>query len=258
LHFFFERASRRAYPRPSAAGLTTPIFAWERDPEMETVVVVGASRGIGWELCKQLLARGDRVVATCRDAEGAARLTSLGSPRCQPVELDVRAPDGVAALCTALGDQAVDVVIHSAAIMPPDAPGLDELDHAAWAETFAVNVQGPYRVITALRTHLRRSPRPRALALSSIMGCLHRDSVGHYAYRSSKAALNKVLKLLSRDLPDVVVCPVHPGWVRTEMGGPDAELSVEASAAGLLALADRLTLEHTGRFWQWNGTELAW
>jgi NAD(P)-dependent dehydrogenase (short-subunit alcohol dehydrogenase family) len=225
---------------------------------METAVVVGASRGIGWELSKQLAARGDRLVATCRDDAGAARLATLGSARCQLVRMDVRDAAGIAALHSALGDQAIDVLVHSAAVMPPEAPSLDELDHAVWAETFAINVQGPYRVITALAANLRRSPRPRAIALSSIMGCLHRDSVGHYAYRSSKAALNKVMKLLSRDLSEIIVCPVNPGWVRTAMGGAEAELSVEESAAGLLALSDRMTLAHTGRFWQWDGTELAW
>lgn len=225
---------------------------------METVVVVGASRGIGWELCKQLVARGDRVVATCRDDEGAARLATLGSARCQIVRMDVRDPEGVLSLRDALGEQAIDVLVHSAAVMPPSAERLDEMDYAVWAETFAINVHAPYRVITSLADNLRRAARPRAIALSSIMGCLHRDSVGHYAYRSSKAALNKVLKLLSRDLAELIVCPVHPGWVQTEMGGPGAEISVEESAAGLLALSDRLTLEHTGRFWQWDGTELAW
>jgi NAD(P)-dependent dehydrogenase (short-subunit alcohol dehydrogenase family) len=224
---------------------------------MGTVVVIGASRGIGWELSKQLVGRGEQVLATCRDEAGGARLAGLGA-RCQVVKMDVRDPDGIAVLRSAIGEQAVDVLVHSAGVMPPSAPGLDEMDYAAWAETFAVNVQGPYRVITALQAHLRRSPRPRALALSSIMGCLHRDSVGHYAYRSSKAALNKVMRLLSRDLSDIIVCPVHPGWVRTEMGGPEAELSVEEAVAGLIALSDRLTLADSGRFCQWDGTELDW
>lgn len=225
---------------------------------MHTVVVVGASRGIGWELTRQLVARGDRVLATYRDAPAATRLAALEPRRCLPVRLDVRAPQDLAALRAALADQPVDVLLHSAGVMGPEAPSLDEIDYAAWAELFAVNVQAPYRVLTALLPNLRRSPRPRALALSSIMGCLHRDSTGHYAYRSSKAALNKVMKLLSHDVPDVVICPVHPGWVRTGMGGPGAELPVEESAAGLIALADRLTLADTGRFWQWDGTELAW
>ncbi len=225
---------------------------------MQTVVVVGASRGIGWELCEQLVARGDHVVATCREDEGAARLASLDPTRCQVVRMDARAPEDIAALRDAVGEQAVDALFHSAAVMPPDAPSLDEMDFAAWSDAFTINVQAPYRVITALQASLRRSSRPRAIALSSIMGCLHRDSGGYYAYRSSKAALNKVMKLLSRDLADIVVCPVHPGWVRTEMGGSEAELSVEESAAGLIAWSDRLTLEHTGRFWQWDGSELAW
>lgn len=221
-------------------------------------LVIGASRGIGLELSRQLLARGDEVIATCRDDAGAARLAALGPGRCEVVGMDVRDPSGGATLRDALGDRALDVLVHSAGVMGPSSRSLEEMDYAGWAETFAINVHGPHRAIVALLANLRRSARPRALALSSIMGCLHRDSTGHHAYRSSKAALNKVMRLLAREVPDVVLCPVHPGWVRTEMGGPLAELPVARAVAGLVALIDRLTLEQSGRFWQWDGTELAW
>jgi NAD(P)-dependent dehydrogenase (short-subunit alcohol dehydrogenase family) len=134
------------------------------------------------------------------------------------------------------------------------------MSYGSWMEVLEVNVLGPFRVTVALLPNLRASTNPRVVTLSSIMGCLSRKSAGYYAYRSSKAAVNKVMQLLANELAGegVIVCPVHPGWVQTDMGGLDAELPVHESAQGLIRLIDALTLEHSGRFWQWDGTELPW
>ncbi len=229
---------------------------------MGTYVVSGASRGIGHELTAQLLRRGDRVIATYRDAAGRARLETLaargGDATLLP--LDVRDGTSIAALSAALGAAPIDVLIHSAGVIGSSPAPLDAVDYDEWLDVFRVNVQGPHRVTAALVPNLRQSARPRVITLSSIMGSLGRTSPGYHAYRSSKAAVNKVMQLLARDLAPlgIVACPVHPGWVQTEMGGPGAELPVAESAAGLIALIDRLTPEHTGRFWQWDGSELPW
>lgn len=225
-------------------------------------VVTGAGRGIGLELTAQWLARGERVVATYRDDAGKARLEALGAAgdNLRLVRLDVRDAASVAALAAALDGAPIDVLVNNAGVMGTSAPSLADMDHDEWLEIFMVNVQGPYRVTAALVPNLQAGTRPRVVTLSSIMGCLHRASPGHYAYRSSKAALNKVMQLLAKDLAPlgIVACPVHPGWVQTDMGGPGAELPVGEAAAGLVALIDRMTPDHAGRFWQWNGTELAW
>ena len=225
-------------------------------------VVTGAGRGIGLELTAQWLARGDRVIATYRDDRGKARLEALGAARgdLRLVPLDVRDAGSVTALAAALDGVPIDVLVNNAGMMGSSAPSLAAMDHEEWLETFVVNVQGPYRVTAALLPNLQAGNRPRVVTLSSIMGCLHRASPGHYAYRSSKAALNKVMQLLAKDLAPlgIVACPVHPGWVQTDMGGPGAELSVQEATAGLITLIDRLTSDHAGRFWQWDGTELAW
>lgn len=227
---------------------------------MSVVVVTGASRGIGLELADQLARRGDHVVATYRDDMGRARLEALGHPTLTPHPLDVRDGASIERLTRSLNGSVVDVLINNAGIMGPDRHGIEGMDYDAWSSVLSVNVLGPFHVTTALLPSLRRSESPRVITLSSIMGCLHRKSSGHYAYRSSKAAMNKVMQLLANDLAHerIVVCPVNPGWVKTDMGGDDAPLTVGECAEGLIALIDGLTLDHSGRFWQWDGSELAW
>lgn len=229
---------------------------------MSVVVVTGASRGIGLELAGQLARRGDDVIATYRDEPGRARLEALerGSGTLTLHPLDVRDGASIERLARSLDGAVVDVLVNNAGIMGPAQPGIDCMDYEAWLSVLSVNVLGPFHATTALLPSLRKSESPRVIALSSIMGCLHRKSSGHYAYRSSKAAMNKVMQLLANDLARdrITVCPVNPGWVKTEMGGDDATLTVRECAEGLIALIDRLTLEHSGRFWQWDGSELAW
>jgi NAD(P)-dependent dehydrogenase (short-subunit alcohol dehydrogenase family) len=230
---------------------------------VNTVVITGAGRGIGLELAAQLLRRGDRVFATYRQDEAKGRLEALGrdaADRLVACRLDVRESTAPQVLLDALDGAAVDVLINNAGIMGPAAQATGSMDYDAWMDVFAVNVMAPHRLISALLPLLRRSPRPRVITLSSIMGCLNRKNSGYHAYRSSKAALNKVTQLLATELraDGVVVCPVHPGWVKTDMGGAGAVLTVEDSARGIIALIDGLTLARSGRFLQWDGTELPW
>ena len=144
--------------------------------------------------------------------------------------------------------------------MGGDRQSIDDMDYSAWVEAFEVNTLAPFRLITAFRPNLQLSKHPRAITLSSQMGSLNRKSKGSHAYRSSKAAVNKVMQVLSMELEDdgIVVCPVHPGWVRTDLGGSAADISVEESAAGLIDLIGSLTMKQTGRFWTWEGEEHPW
>ncbi len=226
---------------------------------MTKFVVTGAGRGIGLELSAQLLARGDSVLATFRDAAGQQRLEALEGALTL-FRLDVRDDADVQRLVDAL-DAPLDVLVNNAGVMGVgEDQSVDTMNYAAWMEVLAVNTLAPFRLTTALLPHLRASDNPRVVTLSSIMGSLSRDSSGYYAYRSSKAAVNKVMRLLAHDLRDegIVVCPVHPGWVQTEMGGEGAEVPVQESARGLIAWIDALTMASSGRFWQWDGTELPW
>jgi NAD(P)-dependent dehydrogenase (short-subunit alcohol dehydrogenase family) len=228
---------------------------------METVVITGANRGIGLGLTRRFLEAGKRVIATSR-APGASRelgsLASYGPLSVFPLE--VTDADSVAALASRLSGETVDVLVNNAGVMGGARQGIGEMDYEAWLHAFAVNTLAPFRLATALREPLKRSRRPRLVTLSSQMGSFGRRSAGFYAYRSSKAALNKVMQVLAVELEKdgIIVCPVHPGWVRTEMGGSGAELSVEESVTGLFQLIETMTPAHSGRFWTWEGHEHPW
>lgn len=226
----------------------------------QTVIVTGASRGIGLALVRQFLASGWSVIAACRKPDAATGLHELGDPELSLLPLDVTQDSSVAAFVASLGTSPVDVLVNNAGVWGGTDQDLGRMDYPGWVDAFQVNTLGPFRISSALLEHLSRSPNPRIVTLSSQMGSLSRQSTGSYAYRSSKAALNKVMQVMSLELRErgIVVCPVHPGWVRTAMGGPEADITVEESAAGLVDLIDRLTLDDTGRFWTWEGAEHPW
>ncbi len=228
---------------------------------METFLITGANRGIGLELTQQLLDSGRRVIATCRNPASAAELlasSSNGALRVLP--LDVSDAGSVSELAGRLADEVIDVLVNNAGILGGDHQSVDDMDYAAWLEAFQVNAMAPFRIATSLRRNLILAERPRIVTLSSQMGALALEDRGFIAYRSSKAAVNKVMQVLALEFADdgIIVCPVHPGWVRTDMGGPHADISTKESAAGLIALIDSLQPDQTGRFWTWDGREHPW
>ena len=231
---------------------------------METVLITGANRGIGLELTRQYLKKPTRVIATCRAPELATALSELKQPHANTLQvtaLEVTNDSSIKALVEKLKDQPIDVLINNAGVSGGKHQDIHDVDYAWWAHTLAVNTIAPFRVTVALLQNLRRSPNPRVITLSSQLGSMLRPtSSGYYIYRSSKAAVNKVMQGLAVDLrPDnIIVCPVHPGWVQTEMGGVNADLTVDQSASGLIQLIDRLTPSDSGRFFKWNGEAHPW
>ncbi|MEO1404972.1 MAG: SDR family oxidoreductase [Pseudomonadota bacterium] len=228
---------------------------------METVVITGANRGIGLELTRQFAANGWRVLAGCRAPDQASDLRRLAETHDVQVQtLDVANAGDVGAFRDKLGDQTIDVLINNAGVFGGDRQSQDDMDYDAWLDAFDVNTLAPFRLAMALKPNLARSGRPRIVTISSQMGALSRESKGSFAYRSSKAAVNKVMQVLALELESegIVACPVHPGWVRTDMGGAAADLSALESAAGLADLVANLTMEQSGKFWTWEGEELDW
>jgi NAD(P)-dependent dehydrogenase (short-subunit alcohol dehydrogenase family) len=227
----------------------------------KTVVITGAGRGIGRRLVELYLEAGDQVVAGVRDPAAARELQQGSSGGDLEVcALDVRDGGSVRRLADALGVRPVDILINNAGVMGGDRQSLDDMDYDAWRDALEVNTLSPFRVTTALLPNLARSPQPKIITLTSQMGSLSRNSPGAFAYRSSKAAANQVMQVMALELKarGMIVCPMHPGWVRTDMGGPAAAISVEESALGLLEVIDRLGLEDSGRFWTWDGVEHPW
>ncbi len=225
---------------------------------MTTVLITGAARGIGQELARQYVADGARVIATCRTEDAAAQLkTLLGTSDVHTPLLDVSDGASVAALAQSLGGTTIDILINNAGVLG-EQYAFGTMDYDAWTHAFAVNTMGPMRVTEALAGHL--ADGAKVITISSQMGSLLRDTSGSYPYRSTKAAVNKVVQLMAHDLKprDITCITMHPGWVRTDMGGPSASISPEESASGIRRVIDGLTLADTSSFIQWNGEPHPW
>jgi NAD(P)-dependent dehydrogenase (short-subunit alcohol dehydrogenase family) len=219
------------------------------------VLVVGASRGIGLEFVRQYLADGFRVTATARRDEDVARLSALGATA---VALDVADAASVAGLAWQLDGAVVDVALLVAGLYGPRTAGLEAPSAEDFDAVMHANVLGPMRVIQALSDVL--APQARLAVLSSRMGSMGlRGSTYAWLYRASKAAVNSVLKDASLALAGHAVCVAfHPGWVRTDMGGARADLSVEDSVSDMRATLARLTPADNGAFLNHDGRPLPW
>jgi len=217
-------------------------------------------RGIGQELARTLLSRGERVVGTLRDpAQVPAALSAFAeSGQLTVLALDVRDGASIAEAARQI-DEPVDVLINNAGIIGQRNASSLDTDAESFLETLRVNTLGPLRVIQAFLPHLRRSKAAKIMTISSRMGSMSHATSDRIAYRASKAAVNKVMQGLATDLqPEgIAVFSLHPGWVRTDMGGSGADITVEESVGGLIRLIDRLTLEETGGFFDWTGDGLS-
>ncbi|MGG7566637.1 SDR family NAD(P)-dependent oxidoreductase [Rhodovulum sp. DZ06] len=220
---------------------------------MATILITGAGRGIGLELARQAVARGDAVLGTARSAAGRAAIEALGAAA---LAADVTDPASLDALAAALAPRApLDAVICNEGVLEAGGPMDDPGNTAeAWARTLMTNVAGPFFTARAL-VPLLRAPGGKIGVISSAMGASHRAKGTGYSYRASKAAATNVALNLARELAPrgVAVAAWHPGWVRTDMGGAAADVSVEESAAGLLARLDALSMETTGAFEDYAG-----
>lgn len=227
---------------------------------METVLITGASRGIGLELSRQYAVRGDKVVATFRGTPSAALQSIANESNLVMCELEVTDADSIATLAETLANETLDIVINNAGIIGPERQNFKTINADEWLATFAVNTIAPFMLSRALLDNLRHADNPRLITVSSSMGALNEPGVGMYAYRSSKAALNKVMQLLAVELNrfEITVCPIDPGWVKTDMGGPQAALAVEESVAGIIKVISSLSFSDSGKFFTWEGEVRTW
>jgi NAD(P)-dependent dehydrogenase (short-subunit alcohol dehydrogenase family) len=232
---------------------------------MNTILVTGSNRGLGLEWVRQCTAEGWRVIATCRDPRGAADLQALARDHdaLSVHALDVTRPQQIRALADELRNTAVDLLINNAGVYH-ERWGKDPvggIDYGDWMDTFAVNTLGPMRVSEALVDCMARSERRLIVAITSHMGSIADiTSPRDYAYRSSKAALNAAMKGLAAELAprNIGVLLLHPGWVRTRMGGESAPVTPEQSVRGMRERIAAFALAQSGRFYRFDGTAMPW
>lgn len=228
---------------------------------MATVLITGANRGIGLELAKIYASRGDSVIGCCRNPAQADELKAVEG-NVEVVQTDVSNAESVAELAGALTGRPLDLVINNAGIMGPDpaAQSVQNMDYEGWAETFEVNAMGPVRILQALMDNLKAAADAKLVTITSQMGALSLDMPFAYAYCTSKAALNKFMKMAAPELSKSGInsCVIHPGWVQTDMGGAGADITPAESAEGIVATIDKLNAGNTGSFWKWNGEVHDW
>ena len=231
---------------------------------MPAVLITGASRGLGFEFARQYALEGWRVIACCRNPEEAIALKSLeptARDMVSVVTMDVTDNDTIRNAASTLKDVALDILINSAGVAGVPGQSAGQIDYAAWARVLDVNTMGPLRVLEAFKDNLARSKRRLVVTITSGMGSLaDNTSGGSIAYRSSKAAVNMVMRSAAIDLaPRRITCVlINPGWVKTDMGGPNATLSPQQSVSAMRRLIETLGPNDSGKFYNYDGREYPW
>ncbi len=232
--------------------------------ESRTVLLTGANRGLGLEFVRQYAEDGWKVLAACRSPGAAQELQELASrqpERIRVLEIDVMNAAGVKEAAASLRDEPIDLLLNNAGVGSPRNQKIGSLDYPAWAQVLDANVLGPARMVEAFVENVAKGRDKRIVTVTSLMGSIaDNSSGGAYAYRSSKAAVNAAMKSFSIDLaPRGITCVVvHPGWVRTDMGGAGGKLSPEESVRSLRALIASLKPKDSGKFFNVDGKELPW
>jgi NAD(P)-dependent dehydrogenase (short-subunit alcohol dehydrogenase family) len=231
---------------------------------MPTVLVTGANRGLGLEFTRQYLADGWEVIAGCRNPRAAEKLRALeGSSAGSLTVLEMDVADGasVERAAARLEAPAIDIAINGAGVMGGSGQKLGSLDYRDWIQVLEVNLLGPARVCEAFLERIRASERRLIVTVTSGMGSLaDNTSGGSILYRTSKAAVNMLMRTTAIDLkPQRVTCiVVNPGWVKTDMGGPNAKISAAESVGAMRRLIAKLGPEDSGRFYNYDGREYPW
>ncbi len=232
---------------------------------MKTLLITGANRGIGLEFCRQYAAAGWHVLACCRDPGKAEALNKLAARHPDLVKLhalDVTDHAQIEQLARTLADEAIDLLINNAGVYPAaDKRGFGHTDYAEWMAAFNINTMAPLKMVEAFVQQIARSKLKLIVTITSQMGSIDDNSSGgSYLYRSSKAAANMVVKSLAVDLKEKGITSVafNPGWVKTDMGGPNAMIPVEQSVTDMCKVIDGLTLADTGKFIGNDGLVIPW
>lgn len=231
---------------------------------MPTILITGANRGLGLEFCRQYADAGWDILACCRHPEQADALNQLSKEtgQVQVYRLNVTDFSNIEALADQLAHVHLDVLLNNAGVYGDTRQTpFGKLDYQTWMQTFSVNSMAPVKMAEVFLPHLMRAQSPKLVTITSRMGSITDNGSGDcILYRSSKAALNAAMKSLSLDLKaqGIAVQVLHPGWVHTEMGGPNALIDPPESIQGMRKVIDELTTDNAGRFLNYKGEELPW
>ncbi len=235
---------------------------------MPTVLITGANRGLGLELTRQYLEKGWQVISASRGS--SPTLDELSEqPGLEAYRLDLTDDAALSDFAAAIGERRIDVLLNNAGTMGRynfaelglKSGRFGSFDRSEWHEILDINLCTPMRLAELLVDQVAACERGRIITISSMLGSMGLNTVGGlYAYRASKAAVNAMMKSMAVDLAPrgIIAIALHPGFVRTDMSGPMAEIEAVDSAAGMIRVIDDVTLEDSGKVLAWDGSELPW
>ena len=231
---------------------------------MKKILVTGANRGLGLGLVKKFLKNDEKVFCTTRNVSKSKELILCKekyNDNLEICELDLLDKDSPNILSNFLGDETIDLFINNAGVIGHSAQHFKSVSLNHWLEVLKVNLIAPLLITQSIIKNIEKSSEKKIYIISSKVGSIEDNkSGGMYIYRSSKTALNQVVKSLSIDLKPlgISVISLHPGWVKTEMGGPNALLSVEESVNGMVDVISNTSIINSGQFINYDGTRLPW
>ena len=228
-----------------------------------SILITGTNRGIGLEFVKHYLKNNEKVIATCRNKNSAKDLLELENTtsNLSLVELDVSNPNSINEFTSKITDQPIDTFINNAGVFGPRNIEFGNFNAKEWLDVFNINTIAPLLITQKILKNLRLGKNKKLAFISSKVGSIEDNTGGGmYIYRTSKTALNQVIKSLSIDFKDenFIAVALHPGWVQTDMGGPNALIDTKTSVKGLIEVIDNLTPKNSGKFYNYDGSPIPW
>jgi len=230
---------------------------------MATILVTGANRGLGNEFVEQYLNEGNDVIATYRNENSSMDLIEMGNERSnlKLLQLDVTSNKSLNSFAENLGDSPIDIFINNAGVYGPRNSSFGNVDEENWIPAIKINAIAPILLTQLIIKNIRSGADKKLIYITSKMGSIDDNKGGGaYVYRSSKTALNAVVKSLSVDLENegMTVALIHPGWVKTDMGGPNALIDKDTSVRGMIEVISNLDISSTGNFYNYDGSIIPW
>ena len=228
-----------------------------------SILITGTNRGIGLEFVKHYLKNNEKVIATYRNKNSAKDLLELKNTTSNLflLELDVSNPNSINEFASKITDQPIDTFINNAGVFGPRNNEFGNFNAKEWLDVFNINTIAPLLITQKILKNLRLGKNKKLVFISSKVGSIEENTGGGmYIYRSSKTALNQVIKSLSIDFKDenFIAAALHPGWVQTDMGGPNALIDTKTSVKGMAEVIDSLVLKNSGRFYNYDGSSIPW